>query len=138
MKVIEIQFDKSFKTYKYLLLNPACFTIDTANPLKYTCGAGKEYLYTVKMTIAKIYDVEELPSIVTSQIVITDDDNNVLVQPVGSTFEISRKEKPKEIPASKETKLSSKDKKEIDYMIFLAKLRGHIRAQCELHSAHRR
>jgi len=88
MKVIEVQFDSSVKKYKYLFLNPANFSINRKKPLLYSYGVDSAGFYVTKINISRIYEVKDLPDIVTSQIVLTDNNNNILVQKLGSTFHI--------------------------------------------------
>lgn len=91
MRIVEVRFRGSTKIYKYLLLNPSNFKIDYTKNLNYMYGADTEYSYTVFLEIVSTYPVEELPSIVSSQIVVIDNNNNILIQRLGAVFKTPEK-----------------------------------------------
>ena len=87
MIVINIKFSSEGKIYKYLLVNPGNFKINKDKPLIYTKGiaAGGDaivsHLYPINLE-----KVDVLPSVVTSQIIVLDENNQVMVQTLGKNF----------------------------------------------------
>lgn len=83
MIILEVRFDQSGKKYSYLLVNPGNYKINKENPLAQITGVylGKpiyRYIYAVDA-----HKVDELPPVVTSQIVLLDDKNNIEIQKIG-------------------------------------------------------
>lgn len=91
MVVIEVRFDGNKKVYQYLFVNPNKFKMDRAKALVYSYGVSTAGAMTKNLTAVNAYKVEELPSIVTSQIVLLDDNNHIDIQKIGAIDAIPKK-----------------------------------------------
>lgn len=92
MVVIEVRFDGNNKVYQYLFVNPNKFKMDRAKALVYSYGMGIAGAMTKNLTAVKAYKVDELPPIVTSQIILLDDDNHIDIQKIGAVNVLPKKE----------------------------------------------
>ena len=88
MVIIEIKFDGKEKVYQYLLVNPGKYKIDKTKSLYCEVGSFMDKPMFKKLTPVKAYKVASLPSIVTSQIVLLDNDNHIVIQKIGSLGEV--------------------------------------------------
>ena len=81
MIVVDIKYNKKDeKTYKYLLIAPKGMKINRDKPLIYTTGVEngklkKQYLYIIDYKIEK-----ELPSVISKQIIVIDNNNNIFIE----------------------------------------------------------
>lgn len=92
MVVIEVRFDGNKKVYQYLFVNPNKFKMDRAKALVYSYGVSTAGAMTKNLTAVNAYKVDELPPIVTSQIVLLDDSNHIDIQKIGATDVLPKKE----------------------------------------------
>ncbi len=84
MIVIEVKFTEVGKSYEYLLINPNNYKINPAKVLRYVSGSSyNKPIYKTLLPI-KSYKTDTLPSIVTSQIILLDEDNNIEIQAIGN------------------------------------------------------
>ena len=84
MIIIEVCFEGSRKSYKYLLVNPSKFKINPAKNLIYSYGVTGTGVLMKKLIALKCYHTDALPPIVTSQIVLLDENNNIDIQKIGT------------------------------------------------------
>lgn len=84
MVVIEIRFDGNKKIYQYLLINPNKYKIDKKKKLIFSYGATGTKTIQQELTAVKAYKVDQLPPIITSQIVLLDGNNNIDIQKIGT------------------------------------------------------
>lgn len=81
MIIISVKFHKDFgKVYEYLLLNPKKYKINKDKPLIFTKGYGEKSVIVSTLYTINVRKVDKLPSIVTAQVVILDNANNILIQ----------------------------------------------------------
>lgn len=92
MVIIEVRFDGNHKVYKYLFINPNKFKMDRAKALVYSYGVSTAGVMTKNLTAVNAYKVDELPPIVTSQIVLLDDSNHIDIQKIGAIDVLPKKE----------------------------------------------
>lgn len=104
MVVIEVRFDGNNKVYQYLFVNPNKFKMDRAKALVYSYGMSTAGAMTKNLTAVKAYKVDELPPIVTSQIILLDDDNHIDIQKIGAINVLPKKEGTAVSPVSKKTR----------------------------------
>lgn len=94
MITIDVCFKKRGKIYKYLLINPSNFKINKEKPLVYTSGVLGRVPVENNLYPIKVERVDILPEIVTSQIVLLNNNNNIMIQTLGkisSTEEVKNK-----------------------------------------------
>ena len=114
MVVINIRFSEKGKAYKYLLINPKNFKINKDKPLICTKGittggdAIESYLYPINLE-----KVDVLPSVVTSQIVVLNENNQIMVQALGKNFYVENPVVPE-----KET-ITKTEEEHIKYIPFI-------------------
>lgn len=104
MVVIEVRFNGNDKVYKYLFVNPNKFKMDKAKALVYSYGMSTAGAMTKNLTAINAYKVDELPSIVTSQIILLDDNNHIDIQKIGAINVLPEKEETTAPSVSKKTK----------------------------------
>lgn len=112
MIIITIKFNKDKgKSYQYLLINPNHYKIDKEKPLVYTKGASYGKFEKVYIYPTDVQRADSLPKIVTSQIRLLDEDNNIIVEKIGklvtlieTTGESKTLDKPKTEPKPKVSK----------------------------------
>ena len=95
MIVLKVRFEKDKgKIYEYLLINPKKCKIDKTKPLTWEkgCGIRGKIIKTLYATEARV--VDELPEIVTAQIVLLDNDNHVAVEHIGSNKRLPKETEP--------------------------------------------
>ena len=95
MIVAKVRFEKDKgKIYEYLLINPKKCKIDKTKPLVWErgCGVGGKIIKTLYVTEARV--VDELPEIVTAQIVLLDNDNHITVEHIGSNKRLPKETEP--------------------------------------------
>ncbi len=92
MVVIEVRFDGNSKVYQYLFVNPNKFKMDRAKALVYSYGMSTAGAMTKNLTAVSAYKVDELPPIVTSQIILLDDNNHIDIQKIGAINVLPKKE----------------------------------------------
>lgn len=97
MVIIVVRFAETGKDYKYLLVNPNHYKINPKIVLRYVTGVSCDGPIYRTLWAVDTYKVEELPDIVTSQIVLLDEYNNIEIQKIGdvSTIPVPKIEKPK-------------------------------------------
>jgi hypothetical protein len=89
--IITIKFSKDKgKSYQYLLINPNHYKIDKDKPLVYTKGASYGKFEKVCIYPIEVQRVDSLPSIVTSQIRLLDEDNNIIVERIGKLVTLTK------------------------------------------------
>lgn len=95
MIVVKVRFEKDKgKIYEYLLINPKKCKIDKTKPLVWErgCGVGGKIIKTLYATEARV--VDELPEIVTAQIVLLDNDNHITVEHIGGNKRLPKETEP--------------------------------------------
>lgn len=90
MVVIEVKFDSSKKVYQYLFINPNKYKINKSKKLICTYGASNVGTIQKQLTAVKVYKVEQLPPIITSQIVLLDENNNIDIQRLGAVYTVPK------------------------------------------------
>ena len=95
MIVLKVRFEKDKgKIYEYLLINPKKCKIDKTKPLTWEkgCGIRGKIIKTLYAIAARV--VDELPEIVTAQIVLLDNDNHIVVEHIGSNKRLPKETEP--------------------------------------------
>lgn len=95
MIVVKVRFEKDKgKIYEYLLINPKKCKIDKTKPLVWErgCGVGGKIIKTLYAIEARV--VDELPEIVTAQIVLLDNDNHIAVEHIGGNKRLPKETEP--------------------------------------------
>lgn len=95
MIVVKVRFEKDKgKLYEYLLINPKKCKIDKTKPLVWErgCGVRGKIIKTLYATEARV--VDELPEIVTAQIVLLDNDNHITVEHIGGNKRLPKETEP--------------------------------------------
>ena len=95
MVVVKVRFEKDKgKLYEYLLINPKKCKIDKTKPLVWErgCGVRGKIIKTLYATEARV--VDELPEIVTAQIVLLDNDNHITVEHIGGNKRLPKETEP--------------------------------------------
>jgi len=85
MIVISVRFNKNIysKKYEYLLVNPNNYKIEKEVALISAVGAMKGRIINSYLYIDNVRRVQELPSIVSKQIVVLDENNNIRIENLG-------------------------------------------------------
>ena len=95
MIVLGIRFEKDKgKIYEYLLVNPRKCKIDKTKPLVWEKGSGVGGKIVKTLYATEARKVDELPEIVTAQIVLLDNDNHIMVQHIGSNKRLPEEKEP--------------------------------------------
>lgn len=95
MIVLGIRFEKDKgKIYEYLLVNPRKCKIDKTKPLVWEKGSGVGGKIVKALYATEARKVDELPEIVTAQIVLLDNDNHIMVQHIGSNKRLPKEKEP--------------------------------------------
>ena len=125
MIIIVVRFAETGKDYKYLLVNPSNYKINLKVGLR--CITGMSYDKPIYKFLWPVdtYKVETLPEVVTSQIVLLDENNNIDIQKIGSvsTIPVPITEKPEKIKSSiTSMKAAAEAKKEVRKAERMAKI----------------
>lgn len=104
MITIDVCFKKGGKIYKYLLINPNNFKINKEKPLVYISGMLGKVPVENNLYPIKVERVDILPEIITSQIVLLNNNNNIMIQSLGKISSIE------EVTNKKEEKMTTSEK----------------------------
>ena len=146
MVIISVKFHKDFgKIYEYLLLNPKKYKINKDKPLIFTKGYDGKSAIVSTLYAVNVRKEDKLPDIVTAQVVILDNNNNILIQHIDGCeyikeFDTSQSKSIYESPVVSETpikKLPDEYQVILDNIISMYRLKQsqrslrHIKSVCK-------